>query len=475
MMSNELGSGMQINLKGIFNFTLAVFTSLLLCSCGGGDSQTRVRLVNAIVDSSVIDMFLDSRLVGSLSFKQISADYALNEGILALKLAQPNTTTSLFTNSTNYEKNKRYTQVVIGKQVSGAATGINLLTLVDNNNAAGTGAFKLRVAHAAPELGSLDVYITQDGKDFTIDTPRLTAAFKAVAPANGSNALELPNGKYRMRLTLTGSKTVVFDSGSFSEVSGSDVQLVVAASDNVTGASAATVLYVPSLGTAKEMVDARTGFRFVNFATATPFNGQYDVYLRDSTDATTLGLKLFSTTVVNQPSIRADVSAGDKRLTLTQPGGTVEVLGFDVSLLAGKRQTAYLIGNAASPGSSQALKLTLLTDESAGSLIGQSKVRFLLLDPNNTSNRDLVTVSNGLLGSRLTTGVSYSGGSSTASAYQAVPSGAYQIATVATTQTSPLLPLSPNNSGVTALLGAQRSYSVVQTAAPTSLLVLADD
>jgi Domain of unknown function (DUF4397) len=471
---------MLLRLKNSLCLSLSIVISLLLTSCGGGDSQTRVRLVNAIVDSPVIDMFLDNRVIGSLSFRQTSADYALTEGNIALKLALPNAPTSstaLFTNTTNYEKNKRYTQVVIGKQVAGATTGINLLTLIDANNSAASSAFKVRFAHAAPDLGALDVYLTQDGKDFALDTPKLTAiAFKSVSPVNGASAIELLNGKYRLRLTLNATKTVVFDSGSFSETSGSDIQFVIAASDNVTGASAATVLYIPSVGSAKELIDTRTGFRFANFGTATPFNGQYDVYLRDVTDTTTLGLKLFANTSVNQVSARVDVSAGNKRLSLTQPGSTAEVLGFDVALVAGKRQTAYLIGNAASTGTPQALKLTLATDESASTLIGQAKVRFFVFDAANTTNRDLVTSSNGLLGSRLVTGVGYLGSSTASvnpiSTYQSVPSGTYQLATIGTTLASPLI---PTTTGTTAMFSAQRSYSVIQTAAPTALAILSDD
>jgi hypothetical protein len=62
----------------------------LLSACGGGDSQTRIRFVNAIVDSAPVDTSLDSRLIGSFSFRQASADFALNEGVIALKLAQAN-------------------------------------------------------------------------------------------------------------------------------------------------------------------------------------------------------------------------------------------------------------------------------------------------------------------------------------------------------------------------------------------------
>jgi Domain of unknown function (DUF4397) len=471
---------MYKHLKSTLRLALSLVISALLASCGGGDSQTRVRLVNAIVDSPVIDMFLDNRVIGSLSFRQTSADYALNEGNIALKLALPNaptTSAALFTNTTNYEKNKRYTQVVLGKQVAGAITSVGLLTLIDGNNPAASTAFKVRFAHAAPDLGPLDAYLTQDGKDFAQDTPKITGlAFKAVSPVNGAAAIELPNGKYRLRLTLSGAKTVVFDSGTFSEVSGSDVQFVIAASDNATGASAATVLYIASIGNAKELVDTRTGFRFANFGTATAFNGQYDVYLRDVTDTTTLGVKLFASTIANQVSVRADVSAGNKRLTLTQPGSGAEVLGFDISLAAGKRQTAYLIGNAAGAATPQALKLTLTTDESASALIGQAKVRFLLLDAASVANRDLVTVTNGLLGTRLVTGVGYLGSSaassSSSSTYLSVPSGAYQVATVGTTLSSPLL---PNATGITAMFNAQRSYSVIQTAPPTGFSILSDD
>jgi Domain of unknown function (DUF4397) len=462
-----------------FSFILVALFCGLLSACGGGDSQTRIRFVNAIVDSAPIDASLDSRLIGSFSFRQTSADFALNDGVIALKLAQANNSTAFFTNSTNYDKGKRYTQVALGKlssgQPNGAPAGTTLLTIIDSNNSASASNFKLRFAHAAPDLATLDVYVTPDGKDFASDTARFTLAFKGVAPANSNNAFELSNGKYRLRLTLSGTKTVVFDSGNFSEVSGSDLQYVVLPSDNVTGASAATVLSIPAIGAAKEVVDARTGFRFANFATSTAFGGSYDVYLREPSEAVNASNRIFSSTQASIASLRSDVQAGNKRLTLTQPGSAAEVLGFDITLIAGKRQTAYLIGNAANSTGTQALKLVLSNDESASTLIGQSKVRLLNIDSANTTAKDLVTLaSNGTqvstIVNRIGTGVAYL--SATTNPYQAVPSGTYQVATVPTTLSSPL---SPDATGVSAIFTAQRSYSVIQTAAPTRLVVLSDD
>jgi hypothetical protein len=461
--------------KWSISLLLATLFFGLLSACGGGDSQTRIRIVNAIVDSAPVDTSLDGRLIGSFSFRQASADFAVNDGVIALKLAQANNSTAFFTNSTNYDKGKRYTQVAIGKLSSGLPTGTELLTIIDSNNNAGTSNFKLRFAHAAPDLATLDVYVTPDGRDFGTDTARLTLAFKGVVPANANNALELSNGKYRLRLTLTGTKTVVFDSGNFSEVSGADLLYVVLPSDNVTGASAATVLSIPAIGAAKEVVDSRTGFRFANFATATAFGGNYDVYVRDVSEAITSSNRVFNSTLASIASPRTDIQAGSKRLTLTQPGSTAEVLGFDITLIAGKRQTAYLVGNAANSSGTQALKLVLSTDESASTLIGQSKVRLLNTDSTSTTAKDLVTLtSNGTLVStianRIGTGVAYL--SATTNQYQTVPSGTYQIATVPTTLSSPL---SPDATGVSAIFSAQRSYSVIQTAAPTRLVVVSDD
>jgi hypothetical protein len=452
--------------------------SLLLsaiAACGGGDAQTHIRVVNAIVDSAAIDASLDTRLVGSISFRQATADYTLNEGIIALKLAQANNTTAFFTNSTNYDKNKRYTQVALGKLSAGVPTGTSLLSIIDANNAATGNNFKLRFAHAAPDLGALDVYVTADGNDFATDTPRYNLAFKTVAPNNGINALELTNGKYRLRLTLSGTKNIVFDSGSFSEISGADLLYLVLPSDNLTGASAATILSIPSVGNAKEIVDSRTGFRFANFASNTVFGGNYDVYLRDASETISASNKLFSATQAGTASARLDTQAGNKRLTLTQPGSTLEVLSFDITLIAGKRQTAYLVGNAASTSTTQGLKLTLTTDESAAPLVGQSKARLLNLNSATVTARDLVTItstSNGLttVASRLATNIGYL--SSTSNPYQAVPSGSYQLATVATTLNGPFL---PDAAGVSAQFNAQRSYSVIETAAPTRLVIVSDD
>jgi hypothetical protein len=474
VIKDKKGNALRKSLLQPIYALLAVFAISFIVACGGGDSQTRVRFVNAIIDSSPVDVSLDSRLLGSFSFRQTSADFAQNDGIIALKIALANTSTALFTDSTNYEKGKRYTQVALGKVSSGTPGSISLLTLIDNNNAAASSNFKLRFAHAAPDLAALDVYVTPDGRDFASDTARFSLAFKAVAPTNSNNALELGNGKYRLRLTLSGTKTIVFDSGSFSEISGADLQYIILPSNNVTGASAATVLSIPSIGPAKEVIDSRTAFRFANFASATAFGGNYDVYVREVSEAIGASNLVFSATQAATASVRRDIQAGAKRLTLTQPGNTAEVLGFDIALIAGKRQTAYLVGNAANSSGSQALKLIISTDESASTLIGQSKVRLLNADPSSTA-RDLVTLSsNGTavstIASRIGTGVAYL--NSNTNQYQIVPSGTYQLATVPTTLNAPLL---PDTLGITTTFSPQRSYSVVQTAPPTQLMILSDD
>jgi hypothetical protein len=454
---------------------ITAFVCLMLTACGG-ESQTRVRVVNAVIDSAAIETNLDNRSIGSLGYRQVSSDYALTAGNLALKLFQTNNTNAFFTNSTSYDQGKRYTQVALGKLIAGVPTNTSLLSIIDSNNNPVSGNFKLRFAHAAPDLGSLDVYVTADGKDFNTDTFRYSLSFNSIAPTNGSNAMEVPAGKYRLRLTRSGTKIVVFDSGAFSEVTGADLQYVIIPSDNPTGASAATVLNIPSIGTAKELVDTRAGFRFANFGTSTAYSGNYDVYWHDINEALSPVNKVLSNTQAGATSTRVDIQAGTKRLTLTQPGSTAEVLRFDIALVAGKRQSAYLIGNATATSGVQALKLTLTTDESASTQVGQSKVRLLNLDPVNTATLDLVTlaVSNidgsNFISSRIASKVSYLG--SATSTYQTIPAGSYQIATVATTLTSPLLPTA---TGVAVMFGAQRSYSIVQTAAPTRLIVLSDD
>jgi hypothetical protein len=80
--------------------------------------------------------------------------------------------------------------------------------LTDDNAAPAAGEAKLRVVHAAPSGGPVDVYVTApDVVDITAVAPTLTT----VTFRSASAYLPLAAGARRVRVTGGGTKTVLLD------------------------------------------------------------------------------------------------------------------------------------------------------------------------------------------------------------------------------------------------------------------------
>jgi hypothetical protein len=77
--------------------------------------------------------------------------------------------------------------------------------------------------HEAPHAGPVDVYVTEPGADLTLTPPVASnVAFGQVLPSVTTNA-----GTYQVRVTPTGTKDVVIDSGALTLESG-QVRTVIA-------------------------------------------------------------------------------------------------------------------------------------------------------------------------------------------------------------------------------------------------------
>jgi len=100
---------------------------------------------------------------------------------------------------------------------------IEALLLFDDNTPPEEGNVKVRAVHGAPSAPNVDIYITAPDVDIEGVDPTLTdIPFLGV-----SDYLEVPEGDYRVRVTPTGTKTVVIDSGTISLSSG-QIRTVIA-------------------------------------------------------------------------------------------------------------------------------------------------------------------------------------------------------------------------------------------------------
>lgn len=112
------------------------------------------------------------------------------------------------------------------------------------------GNVRLQVVHAASAAPTVDIHVT--APDAALSTALATLDFK-----DATNALDVPAGNYRVRITLPGENTVVFDSGPLELAGGTD--LVVSAINNrFSGASPVSLLAVTPNGDEIDIKDVDT-------------------------------------------------------------------------------------------------------------------------------------------------------------------------------------------------------------------------
>jgi hypothetical protein len=99
---------------------------------------------------------------------------------------------------------------------SGIAPDLAALVLTDDNAAPAGDNVRLRVVHASPGTGAVDVFITIPSADLATETPDATNLGFRAATAY----VTLPIGSYRVRWTTPGTTTVLGDTTTASLTQG---------------------------------------------------------------------------------------------------------------------------------------------------------------------------------------------------------------------------------------------------------------
>ena len=126
---------------------------------------------------------------------------------------------------------------------------------------------RVTVLHAAPEVGTVDVYVTAPGDDLANNTPVAALSFGEAAGPVAISA----DTQYQVRITPTGTVDVVYDSGEASFPAGTE--LVLAAVENTfkLAPSPVTLLAIGP-ASASQIPDIATGaaVRVVHNSADTP-------------------------------------------------------------------------------------------------------------------------------------------------------------------------------------------------------------
>lgn len=206
---------------------VAVSTSLLAMGCGSS-GNSNVRTVNTSVGLTGYSIQVGQTIVASslpygTEGVQQPGQYATTDasgkyrpigagntqGVLLFQTPG----TNLATQTNSFLKSGYYTVVNLDP-----LPGIQLVVLTDNDSPPTSGDFKLRLMHASPSAGAVDVYLTAPGGSVVGTTPVLSNfQFGQVT----QTYFDIAPGSYEVQVTPHGNPSSVVITKAFSPSAGS--------------------------------------------------------------------------------------------------------------------------------------------------------------------------------------------------------------------------------------------------------------
>jgi hypothetical protein len=188
---------------------LTLLATLAVSACNNDDDVTapattaELRVVHASPDAPNVDVLVDNTAaLTNVAYKAASTYLQVPSGSRNLKVRATGTTTVVIDQTATLNQGSAYTVIATGRVAS-----IAPLVLTDDQTSPAAGNVRLRLVHASPAAGNVDIYVNAPTADITTATPTLANVAFRVA----SNYLEVPAGTYRVRITPAGTKTVAID------------------------------------------------------------------------------------------------------------------------------------------------------------------------------------------------------------------------------------------------------------------------
>jgi hypothetical protein len=351
----------------------------LLAACGGQveedvDDVARVRLLNATAAYPSLDLLVgDTRRNTGIGSGAVGTYASLKEGSYTTAVTSAGSASTLASSSRTLAEGKAYTVVAYGA-LGDVATAL----LEENASAAATGQAKLMVLNAAPDAGSVDVYLTGAADS-------LVGASPVASGVNGGSAVGYATvgaGTYRLRITAAGDPSQLrFDAPGLVLGSTQVATLVVTPT---AGSVLTQALLLSQQGGVSALANTLARVRLVASVAG---NGRVTASL-GGTAVMTAG---------TSPTVGAytTVPAGTPAFSLSVNGQPISTQ--NVTLAAGTDTTLLLWGDAATP------QLATLADDNRLPASSSTQARLRLVQAVNglasglTMTADAVAIANDVL------------------------------------------------------------------------------
>jgi len=164
-----------------------------------------VRVINLLPEAAAIDVQVGGQpAFAAVAFQALTGYQSYDNKATTFAINVTGSTTSLATFNVNLAGEQPYTLVVYG-----TLTNPSVTMLQEVANPPTNGNIQLSVFNAAINQSTVDIYVTAPGVDITSLNPN----FGSVSYNGISLNLAFSPGTYQIRVTATGTKNVIYDSG----------------------------------------------------------------------------------------------------------------------------------------------------------------------------------------------------------------------------------------------------------------------
>jgi hypothetical protein len=219
-------------MKLIRTFVALAGAASVLTACGGSGSDAakslgitdpEIHFVNAVPGSSSYDLLVNGSAPSgqtNVSYKGVTNFTNIGTGSTSVGYAATGTTTALASGTFPDAANgHEYTVIALPGLT---APGIGLIDDPFDKGLLSSDA-RVRAFNASANATDLDLYIVPSGTDINSVNPTMAGvAFGNGVPASGQDSLYLSGGTYVAIATQAGSKTPIFESGTFSLANNAD-------------------------------------------------------------------------------------------------------------------------------------------------------------------------------------------------------------------------------------------------------------
>ncbi|NYI02076.1 DUF4397 domain-containing protein [Cupriavidus plantarum] len=193
-MTGNADTDREVTMRILLSLVLAMVSAVVLSACGGDDdgpSNARLRVLHASPDAPNVDVFVDgSKVLADVPYPAVSNYLNVPAGSHRITVNAAGTSKTVIDVSPTLNGGATYTAIAANFVAS-----IQLLLATDRTTPPPAGQASVRVVHAAPDAGAVDVLV--NGQKVLANVP-----FAAI-----SDYLNLSAGSYLVQVNLAGTST----------------------------------------------------------------------------------------------------------------------------------------------------------------------------------------------------------------------------------------------------------------------------